>query len=58
TGISTLLLPSAVLAGIFGMNTKFGPFNGHPYDFWKIIIVMICATSILFVYFAKKHWLK
>lgn len=58
TGISTLGLPAVVIAGIFGMNTRFGPILLHPYDFWVIICLIAASTAALFLYFAKKHWLK
>ncbi len=58
TGISTLLLPAAVLAGVFGMNAKYAPFIGRPNDFWIITSIMAATTLVLFFYFVNKHWLK
>ncbi len=57
TAFSTILLPAAVLAGIFGMNVEYAPFLGQGYDFWWIIGLMGLSTTILFIIFWKKHWL-
>lgn len=55
TIFSAILLPAAVIAGIFGMNARNMPFIGHPLDFW-IIIGLIAMTTIvlLFVFSIKK----
>lgn len=57
TIIATLMLPSALLAGIFNMSTKSTPIVGRADDFWIIIGIMFISTIILFMYFKLKKWI-
>jgi|AntRauTorcE11897_2_1112592.scaffolds.fasta_scaffold09995_3 magnesium transporter len=52
-----IFLPLALLAGIFGMNTKNMPIIGHPNDFWVLTASMIVIATVLFLYFKVKKWL-
>lgn len=57
TALSVMLLPAAVLAGIFGMNTKNPPFIGHPFDFWLIIgVILIASLGIMLILLARRIW--
>ncbi|MFC1598029.1 magnesium transporter CorA family protein [Patescibacteria group bacterium] len=58
TVFSAILLPAAVMAGIFGMNTKNTPLIGHPLDFWIIILIGFILTLGLFIVLWRKHWIE
>ncbi len=57
TGISVILLPLTLIAGIFGMHTEHEPIIGHPLDFWIIIAMMVVVSIVLFVYMRLKKWI-
>jgi magnesium transporter len=52
-----IVLPLSLLAGIFGMNTKYDPIVGSRYDFWVIAGIMLVGAIIMLIAFKKKKWL-
>lgn len=56
TIFSVIVFPLTLLAGIFGMNTKYLPFVGQYGDFWIIIGIMLFLTLLMFLYFRKRNW--
>jgi magnesium transporter len=57
TMMSFVIFPLSLMAGIFGMNVTAMPIVGTPYDFEKIIGLMIVMSLLFFVYFKMKKWL-
>lgn len=57
TIMAFVTFPLTLMAGIFGMNTKYLPVVGHPNDFWIIVGVMVLAAIGFFVFFRMKKWL-
>ncbi len=49
--------PLSIIASIFGMNTTDIPIVGPINDFWFVILIMILATGVMFLYFKHKKWL-
>lgn len=58
TAFSAILLPGAVIAGIFGMNMQHTPIIGHPLDFWIVMAIIAVISISLFFIFWKKHWVR
>ena len=56
TLMSFIFFPLALLAGIFGMNANFMPIIGDPFDFWKIISIMVALSLMMFALFKQKKW--
>ncbi|MCD6270628.1 magnesium transporter CorA family protein [bacterium] len=56
TIFSVIVFPLSLFAGIFGMNTKYLPFVGSPYDFWIISGIMTGAAILMLVFFKIKKW--
>lgn len=57
TVLAFIIFPLSLVAGVFGMNTKFMPIVGSDNDFWIIIGVMLLTTLLMFAYFKYKKWL-
>ena len=57
TIFSVIVFPLSLLAGIFGMNTKFLPLVGLPGDFWIITAIMAAGTISMIAFFKKKGWI-
>lgn len=57
TVFSVVLLPLTLVASIWGMNTYYLPFRGHPVDFWIILSLMVAVTFGMVAYFRKKGWI-
>ena len=57
TGITVILLPLTLIAGIFGMHTEHEPIIGHPLDFWIIIGAMAVLGIFLYAYMKYKKWI-
>ncbi len=57
TIFSVLVLPLNLLAGIFGMNTKYMPFVDGLNGFWIILSIMTVGFLLLLTIFTKKRWL-
>ena len=58
TIFSVIVFPLSLTAEIFGMNTEYMPFVGHPFGFWIIIILMSCASLLMLLIFERKKWLR
>jgi len=54
TLVATIILPITLLSGFFGMNFDSMPFVHQPYG----LLVFYGLSSIIFLYFWKKKWLK
>jgi magnesium transporter len=57
TVLSTIALPSIVISGFFGMNTKSLPWAESQYGTWVAVGAMILTTSILLWVLKKFEWL-
>lgn len=57
TILAFITFPLSLVAGIFGMNTKFTPVVGRDFDFFIIISAMFITTFLMFVFFKYKKWL-
>jgi magnesium transporter len=57
TIFSVIVFPLTLMASIFSMNTRSMPLVGAPFDFWKIIGIMVVATIAMFFYFKHKKWI-
>ncbi len=57
TGITVLVLPLSLIAGLFGMHVKHAPILGHPFDFWLILSMMLVISIFLFIYLRYRKWL-
>lgn len=57
TIFSVIVFPLTLLAALFGMNTKYLPFVGHPQDFWVIIAIMAVGAFIMLGFFKRKKWI-
>lgn len=57
TIMAFLTFPLALIAGIFGMNTKVMPIVGVAHDFWIIVGSMAVAVAVMFIYFKFKKWM-
>lgn len=49
--------PLALLASIFGMNTKYIPIVGMKGDFWIVISIMSTTVIFMFIFFKKRGWM-
>jgi magnesium transporter len=57
TVLGTIALPSLVISGMYGMNTKGMPWIESPHGS-KIAIAMMAATTAGLLYLLKKYdWL-
>lgn len=57
TAITVILLPTTLIAGLFGMHAKNAPILGHPLDFWIIVSIMVVIAAVLFIVMRLKRWL-
>lgn len=57
TMLSVISFYLVLISGVFGMNALYEPIIGTPYDFWKIIGIMILVTLGLIMFFRRKGWL-
>lgn len=57
TLITAIVMPINVLGALFGMNASHIPFLGSPYDFWKVMLIMLSGSFIVYKLFKKKNWL-
>lgn len=58
TIFSVIIMPLALLASIFGMNTLDGmPFINQPVGFWIVIAIMLIGASAMYLYFKRKRWI-
>jgi len=57
TIFSVIVFPLTLMAAIFGMNVSHMPIAGNPFDFWKILSLMMLASLCMFLYFRHKRWI-
>ena len=57
TVIALIFMPSALLAGIFGMNFRFMPLIEEPLGFVLIIGTMVTIAGTLAMVFWRRRWL-
>ena len=51
-----VFLPMTIIPQVFGMNTKFLPFNDRPYDFYLILVLMALFSFALYLIARLKKW--
>ena len=56
TLLAFVTLPLSVMAGLFGMNARYIPLIGNPFDFWVIVLLMVSSMLLLAAYFKRKGW--
>jgi magnesium transporter len=56
TVLGTIALPSIVISGFFGMNTKDLPFMESPHATQLVVLVMVGTTAILLYVLRRFHW--
>jgi magnesium transporter len=56
TVLGTVALPSVVISGFFGMNTKDLPFMDSPHGTEIALGMMVAATAVLLVVLRKFRW--
>lgn len=57
TIISTIMLPLAVISGIFGMNVAPLPMGDSPLGFVIIMVAMLALAGAMLVFFRMKRWI-
>ena len=57
TIFSVIVFPLTLIAGIFGMNTKYLPIVGIKGDFWWILGIMMFGVFVMIFFFKKKKWI-
>lgn len=57
TGISVIILPLTLVAGLFGMHAKYPPILGHGLDFWIIVGIMLVITVVLYIFMRIQKWI-
>ncbi len=56
TILATMMLPFVLVSGIYGMNVAL-PFQDSPYAFFITIVVMLCISGAMLLYFRSKRWI-
>ncbi|MCI0424283.1 MAG: magnesium transporter CorA family protein [Actinobacteria bacterium] len=54
TVFSAILLPLALVAGVYGMNFVEIPLADHPYGFWLIVGGLVVVAVLLWLYFGRR----
>ncbi|PIR40151.1 MAG: hypothetical protein COV33_01305 [Candidatus Zambryskibacteria bacterium CG10_big_fil_rev_8_21_14_0_10_34_34] len=57
TIMAFVTFPLSLIAGIFGMTTRYMPIVGQVNDFWIIIFIMLTISLAMFAYFRYKKWI-
>lgn len=57
TIISVITFPLTLIATIFSMKSDSTPIVGTPYDFWKIVGILIGIMAMMLLYFKKRRWI-
>jgi magnesium transporter len=57
TVLGTIALPSIVVSGFFGMNTKDLPFLQTPHGTWYPLGIMVLSTVLLLWLLKRFDWL-
>jgi magnesium transporter len=55
--ITTLFMPAALIAGVFGMNFKSMPWLDSPQGFFLALALMAGVAVVLGALFWRRHWL-
>lgn len=55
--ITTLFMPAALIAGVFGMNFKSMPWLDSPQGFVLALALMAAVAGVLGALFWRRHWL-
>lgn len=56
TVLGTIALPSIVISGFFGMNTKGLPLVNSPHGTWLAVVLMVLATTALLYTLKRLDW--
>jgi magnesium transporter len=56
TILAFFTFPLSLIAAIFSTDAVHEPIVGSPFDFWKIIGIMLVAAIIMMWYFRSKKW--
>lgn len=54
--VATIMLPLALISGIYGMNFIILPGSKEPYGFWGVIGLMFLLAVTMLAFFKKKKW--
>jgi magnesium transporter len=57
TIITTVLMPIAVLSGIYGMNFDYMPFTGHWWGFFLVSAIMLSLGGSMVGFVIRRKWL-
>jgi magnesium transporter len=57
TLMTTILVPSSLMAALYGMNFRHLPMAEHPWGFWIVLSVMGGAMAGLIWVFRRRRWL-
>lgn len=57
TIITTVLMPIAVLSGIYGMNFEYMPFTGHWWGFFALSAIMLALGGGMVGFVIRRRWL-
>ena len=57
TIMALLTFPLSLMVAILQIDTVHNPIRGLPYDFWIILGAVVCAGTIMVLYFKYKKWL-
>ncbi len=56
-GWAAIIAIPTMIAGFYGMNFKFMPELEWHYGYYAVIVVTICACSLLYYFFKRSGWL-
>ncbi len=57
TVVAMLFMPATLIAGIFGMNTKWLPWQNNTDGFWYVISIMLGIALVMGLIFWRRQWL-
>jgi len=57
TIIATILLPITVVASIFGMNIRLGPFEDSAYSALYVLLICLVIVGGMLYFFRRNHWI-
>jgi magnesium transporter len=57
TIMAFIILPTTILASIFGMNAEHMPIIGSPHDFWILVGLMVALVIAVLSFFKYRRWL-
>ena len=57
TIITTILMPIAVLSGIYGMNFEYIPFTSHWWGFFFVTAIMMSLGGCMVFFVIRRRWL-